>query len=208
MKNISQLKAMALEQLKGKWTNSAIATLVFFAITLLVGGVGKYSSLFIFHVRTFDILTFLIAGPLQFGFYKYFLNVKRNEPVTLETLFDGFKRFIASFLLILLMTIFIILWSLLLIVPGFIAALSYSQAIFILIDNPEMTAMDAIKKSKELMRGHRWEFFVTLLSFIGWALLVVLTIGIGYFWLAPYISVTLANFYDELKELRPVASAK
>lgn len=199
MKTISQLKSMALEQLKGKWTNAVIAALVFYAITFLFGGVGIF---------TFHILTLLVIGPLYFGLFEYFMRIKRQEPAVLENLFDGFKKFIPSFLLVLLINIFVILWALLLIIPGIIAALSYSQAFFILIDNPELSAVEAIKKSKAMMYGHKWRYFVLSLSFIGWGILAILTAGIGFLWLLPYMLTTIINFYDELKGLQPAASAK
>ncbi|MCX6111989.1 MAG: TerC/Alx family metal homeostasis membrane protein, partial [Proteobacteria bacterium] len=199
MQTISQLKSMALEQLKGKWTNAVIAALVFYAITFLFGGVGIF---------TFHILTLLVIGPLYFGLFEYFMRIKRQEPAVLENLFDGFKKFIPSFLLVLLINIFVILWALLLIIPGIIAALSYSQAFFILIDNPELSAVEAIKKSKAMMYGHKWRYFVLSLSFIGWGILAILTAGIGFLWLLPYMLTTIINFYDELKGLQPAASAK
>ncbi|MEI6092135.1 MAG: DUF975 family protein [bacterium] len=191
----SNLKAKSLEQLKGKWSSVVIATLVFYAVTALCGGVGTF---------TLHILTIVLMGPLYFGFFGYFMKIKRQEPAVLENLFDGFKRFIPSFLLYLLMTIYILLWALLLVVPGIIAALSYSQAFFILIDNPEMSSADAIKKSKAMMHGHKWNYFVMMLSFIGWGILAILTCGIGYLWLTPYIMETLVNFYDELKTEKTV----
>ena len=199
MKTISQLKTMSLEQLKGKWTNVVIAALVFYAVTCLCGGVGVF---------TLHILTLLVIGPLYYGLFEYFMKVKRQEPAVLENLFDGFKRFVPSFLLILLVNIFIILWALLLIVPGIIAALSYSQAFLIMVDNPELSAVEAIKKSKQMMYGHKWRYFLMQLSFLGWTILAILTAGIGFLWLLPYMMVTIVNFYDELKELQPITNVK
>lgn len=192
MNSISNLKTVSLEQLKGNWYNAVIASLVFFAINSFVGVLGGYSNLF-------NVVSLAIAGPLYFGLVKYFLKTKRKETVILENLFDGFKVYVPALLLSLLMTIFTFLWALLLIVPGIIAALSYSQAFFILIDNPEISAMDALKKSKEMMNGHKWNYLGLVFSFIGWAILALLTCGIGFLWLTPYFHTTLSNFYDELK---------
>jgi len=107
------------------------------------------------------------------------------------------------------MIIFVLLWSLLLIVPGIIAAFRYSMSFYILADNPDMGIMEAINESKRMMRGNKWKFFCLNLSFIGWAILGVLTLGIGYLWLTPYIEVTMIAFYDIANgNLRSVRSSK
>ena len=106
--------------------------------------------------------------------------------------------FVSYLVISLLVGIFVTLWSLLLIIPGIIAALGYSQVYLVKLDNPEMGDFDAIKKSKELMKGHKWEFFLLGLSFIGWMILGIFTLGILYLWLIPYMSVTMCNFYNEL----------
>ena len=63
-----------------------------------------------------------------------------------------------------------------------------------------MKAMDVLKKSKEMMSGHKWDFFVLGLSFIGWAILGIFTFGLLYFWLYPYMQVSFANFYNSIKD--------
>ena len=196
MKTISQLKSMALDQLKGNWYKVVVAALVYLAVTALTGTAGIFS---------FHIITFLIVGPLTYGFAEYFMKIKRKEPAALENLFDGFKRFIPSFLVCLLVGLFTILWALLLIVPGIIASISYSQSYYILVDDPNISAMDAIKKSKEMMQGYKGQYFWLALSFIGWAILATLTGGIGYLWLVPYYKTTMVNFYDELKVIKAIA---
>ena len=193
MKTISQLKTMALGQLKSNWYMAIIAALILSALKLLaIGSIGRFFNFYI-------IVWMAIMGPLWFGFVKYFLKMKRKEPFALENLFDGFKLYVPSFLLALLIYIFTLLWALLFVVPGIIAAISYSQAYFILVDNPDLSAMEAIKKSKEMMCGHKWFYFKMLFSFIGWGLLCLFTVGIGFLWLIPYAQMTVTNFYDELK---------
>lgn len=99
-----------------------------------------------------------------------------------------------------LISIFTFLWTLLLIVPGIIKALAYSQTYYILADaqasGVEMSATEAIKTSQQLMKGHKWEFFCLQLSFLGWMILAGLTFGIGWLWLGPYLSTTKACYYD------------
>jgi uncharacterized membrane protein len=125
--------------------------------------------------------------------------LKRSKHAQIEDLFDGFRHFEHSLVLYIVRTLFIVLWSLLLIVPGIVAALRYSMAMYILHDNPELTGMDALRRSKDLTKGYKGRLFGLYLSFIGWAILCIFTLGIGYLWLVPYIKVAEANFYEGLK---------
>jgi uncharacterized membrane protein len=119
--------------------------------------------------------------------------------VRIEQLFSGFNRFGTALAAYLLVTIFTFFWMLLLIVPGIIAAISYSQTFYIIADSQNIDPMDAIDKSKKMMQGYKWKYFCLYLRFIGWALLCILTLGIGYVWLLPYVQTSTAKFYDDLK---------
>ena len=99
----------------------------------------------------------------------------------------------------LLMTIMVFLWSLLLIIPGIIKWFSYAMTPFILEENPELSASEAIHRSRMMMRGHKFDLFYLYLSFIGWFILCILTAGIGFLWLGPYVDTALAAFYEEVK---------
>jgi len=194
----TELKKKALDQLKGNWTQ---AVLVCFVFGILIGCGGSMRLLMpTLHSLRFNMLSFLYAGTLAYGLHKYFLNLKRRETNSFETLFSGFSSiYWKTVLLGVLMGIFVVLWSLLLVVPGIIAMIRYSQAWFIMADDPKLTPTEAIEKSKQMMYGHKWRYFVLCLSFIWWVLLCCITVGIGLLWLAPYIQTTVANFYDELK---------
>ncbi len=99
----------------------------------------------------------------------------------------------------LLMYILTVLWSLLLIIPGIIKAFSYAMTPYILEENPELSASEAIHRSRMMMRGHKFDLFWLYLSFIGWGILCIFTFGIGYLWLAPYVETAQAAFYEEVK---------
>ena len=88
---------------------------------------------------------------------------------------------------------------LLLIVPGIIAAYSYSMTFYILAEDKSISALDAIRKSKEIMKGNKWKLLCLSFRFFGWMLLAILTLGIGFIWLIPYMSVSFATFYDDIK---------
>ena len=186
----SELRAAARSQLHGGWL---LAVAVVFIYSILVG----ISS------AVFGIGLIITGGPLTLGLCIYFLHKARGETADLENIFEGFKTFVPSLLLFVLEGILICLWSLLLIVPGIIKSLSYSMAFFILRDNPGMGAMDAITASRKMMNGYKGQLFCLYLSFIGWALLCLLTFGIGYLWLCPYMFLSMTNFYENLKKVQP-----
>lgn len=96
--------------------------------------------------------------------------------------------------------IYAVLWALLLIIPGIVKAYSYAMTPYILYDNPKLQGNAAIELSMRMMRGHKLELFLLHLSFIGWFLLCILTLGIGFLWLTPYVHSTQAAFYEDVKE--------
>ena len=98
----------------------------------------------------------------------------------------------------LLVSIYTFLWTLLFIIPGFIAAFSYAMTPYILEENPYMPINDAIRQSKEMMRGNKWRLFCLEISFIGWAILCLLTCGIGFLWLTPYYNAAICAFYYDI----------
>lgn len=187
----AELMREAREALKGKWGEAALATFIFFlvsgGVSLIPHGIG-------------DILSFILTGPFALGVAALWLRYARKQDTPLETIFSGFKNFLTAFLTYFLMLIFIILWLLLLIVPGIMASFSYALTFNILADNPEMKALDAIRKSKELMYGNRMKLFFLSCRFIGWVILGILTLGIGLLWVMPYMYVSLAKFYEDVKD--------
>jgi len=212
----AEIKAHARKQLAGVWGEMAFTYLVYFAIYL------PYNVVCVLHelhktwpnIPSYDVayytlalVAIVVAGPFALGFTGYFLRRVRGEPIHLSNIFEGFYHILPSFLLTFLSGLFIGLWCLLLIVPGIIKALAYSMAFYIMRDNPAIEPLDAISKSQKMMKGYKWKLFCLQLSFIGWALLCALTLGIGSFWLYPYMSMSMANFYENLKQSQEKAAA-
>lgn len=194
MQTRAQLKEAAKKQLQNKWKDSAIFTLVILLMSMAPSFIiGKLSN-------TLEmIVSFLIAGPLAYATTKYFYDLSQGRKVELGLIKEGFIKFKETTVLYILMFLKILLWTLLLIIPGIIAGIKYSQAFYILNENPDMNPNDILKKSSQMMEGHKMRFFVLQLSFIGWGILAMLTFGIGFLWLTPYIVTTMANFYEEVK---------
>jgi uncharacterized membrane protein len=141
----------------------------------------------------------IISGPLSLGMALIFLRLVRGESIDIAMMFKGFEDFLRSFVSGLLVAIFTFLWTLLLIVPGIIAGLSYSMTFFILNDDPQITPSEAIRKSKEMMNGHKMNLFMLQLSFLGWFILGMLSMGIAFLWIGSYYAAALAIFYQELQ---------
>mgnify|MGYP004457502245 FL=1 len=155
-------------------------------------------------VSLVTMLINLFLSIVAVGYCRYCLRVSREEETGgAEELFRCFPQFWRFFVLNLLTGLFVMLWSFLLIIPGIIAALSYSQATFLMLDDPELSALDAIRQSKALMRGHKGEYFTLCLSFFGWLLLSGMTMGLLGIWLEPYMTVTQANYYNSLIGWQP-----
>ena len=146
----------------------------------------------------------LFVNLVTYGWQLFTLRASREEePGGAETLFSCFQQFWRFLLAQLLMNLFITLWSLLFVIPGIIAAFAYSQTIYIMLDNPQISPLEAIGASKQLMRGHKFEYFTLQLSFLGWAYLSIFTFGLLGIWLNPYMQVTMANYYNALTGWQP-----
>jgi uncharacterized membrane protein len=161
-----------------------------YAVVLLsaVGSIGSVLS----------IVNLVLGGVVQIGYAKYLLKQYNGHSGEVKDLFSCFDYFAQGFLQKLLRILYIILWSFLFIVPGIIKALSYSMTPFIMAENPEMKAKNAIQASETLMHGHKADLFYFLLSYIGWYFFAVLTCGIGVFFLNPYIHAGYTAFYRSI----------
>lgn len=196
------LKQKAKESLQGKYGEAVLLVLISGLITGVGSGLFEIGTRFesLFLLLLGQLISFIVNGLITFGSLSFYLKISRGEEVEFNELFKKTHMFIPYILISLLTGIFTVLWSFLFLIPGIIAALSYSQSLLIALDNPNMDAMETIKKSKELIDGHKMDYFVLNLSFIGWGILGIFTCGILYFWLIPYISVTQMHFYNALLE--------
>lgn len=145
------------------------------------------------------VLSLVVTPALSLASCVIYLKLAKGIKPEIKDLFSQFGQFWPALKVTLLTSIYTFLWSLLLIVPGIIKAISYSQAMYILAENPGIGAREALMKSKEMMEGHKMEYFLLELSFIGWIILGAFTCGILYLWLIPYMSATMANFYNYVK---------
>ena len=202
--NIVELKENARKSLQGKYGQAITMIIVLGVITGAASDIpvifkpdSELTASIISSVCT--IISAVLSSFFILGSVSFYLKISRNEEVTWKELFSKTNLWLVCLLSTILVNIFVGLWSLLLIIPGIIAAYSYSMVQFILVDNENLTALEAMKKSKEMMNGHKMELFKLHISFLGWIILSVFTFGILFFWLAPYVSTATANFYNKIK---------
>lgn len=213
----SDYRRVARENLEGNYWQSVLVAFV----AALLGGVLTGGTIFNVKVDaevlenlprvvvrylaimggTSSILTFvrfIIGGTVQLGYTDFLLKQHNHASFDIQDLFAQFDRFKDGFLQSLLRGLYTALWSLLFIIPGIVKSYSYAMTPFIMAENPNMTASEAIDASKQLMDGHKGELFTLDLTFIGWDLLAALTLNIGYIFLNPYKNAAYAAFYKDI----------
>lgn len=182
---IGTFKNEAIRSLEGKWGSSAVLMLVYMAVSVAFSTIG------------YGIPAILLL-PMGWGITVAFLEVSRGNNPELGWILKGYSRFSDIFLTLLLREIYIGLWTLLLIVPGIVKSYSYAMTAYILQDDPNCKYDEAICRSMSMMQGHKMDLFLLDLSFIGWAILSLFTLGIGFLFLTPYWQTARAKFYEEL----------
>ncbi len=204
-------KKAALSRLKGNWSPVLVATIIFVFISLicsgsnLVGGSEGGMSLPVGNVLAMSgagiFLSVFVLGPANVGYVNSVLLMYQtgNTDVTRNFGYFATDNYAHKLLGYLCMNVKIVLWCLLLFIPGIVMSFAYAMTPFILQECPELSAWEASTRSRELMRGHKFDLFYLYLSFIGWAILSIFTLGIGFIWLIPYMQMSVAAFYEDLK---------
>lgn len=214
--NTSTLKRRALNNLEGNWGLSVGVAF----LAALLGGISLSSNfnvkideevlwrlpqfvvnllaLYASVMSLLGLAQFIIGGTINLGYTQYLLDQHDRRELDFHVLFSQFHRFGVGFLQFFLRNLYIALWSLLFIIPGIVKTYSYAMTPYILADHPDMTANEAITASRQLMDGHKGELFWLRLTFIGWSILCVFTLGIGSLFLNPYVNAAEAAFYRQL----------
>ena len=187
MKTYSEYKTAARAALNGNWGMAAVTALVYSVIT---GATVGFPGLGFF----------FITLPLTVGYAGTFRLLLAGNTRLVDNMFEiSINEYLHQTATMALRSVYTFLWSLLLIGPGIIKALSYAMVPYILRDRPELSADETIGLSEQMMRGHKTELFGLYLSFAGWFILSIFTFGIGFFFLAPYVRTAVADFYEDLK---------
>ena len=183
---VQNVKAKAKAALQGHWFGSIVVFLVFVLLFIALDATG---------------IGVVFTGLLYFGYAAVSMELFKKKKVKLGAMFHGmFKGFFEKWGASLLISVYVFLWSLLLIIPGIIMSYAYSMTCYIMQENPGMSMGLAIAKSRRMMKGHKWELFLLDLSFTGWMLLSILTLGLALFYVWPYYQAARAAFYYEIKK--------
>ena len=209
MKKNQDYKNAALGTLRGNWAPAVVCAIVYVLIAVVI-------SMFQPSVATDDSVTgtqgamslvymllyIFVMLPIILGMYQTFnvLYTEGDNKLTSNMFKLAFGTYGRNLAGMLLMFVFTLLWTLLFIIPGVIKAIAYSMTPYILKDYPELSPNQAINLSQKMMKGHKFDFFYLVLSFWGWALLCILTLGIGTLWLSPYVYTSFAAFYEDVKK--------
>lgn len=191
----SELKNQAKAALKGHWGVAILVGLAMVGINWVIG-----------MIPVIGWIVSLAAVVFEFGIAAFYLSVVRAGDIQFTTLFSSsFEGFAKKLGTMWLQILYIFLWSLLLWIPGIVKSYSYAMTEYILLDNPELTANEAITKSREMMNGYKWKLFVLDLSFIGWRILCMIPLlgtVLNLLYVNPYYTATRAQFYEELKAIK------
>ena len=209
MRTNQDYKNAALDRLRDNWSPAVLATIVITILCLACTGgqtVPQYvpnanTGLILWLCGGSFLLSIFVINPLIVGYDNAMrLFYERGDTEILSNLFKiATSNYLHKVWGMFLMDLKVFLWSLLFLIPGIIMSFSYAMTPYILEEHPEIGAWEASTRSKEIMTGHRFDLFWLYLSFIGWALLCILTFGIGLFWLIPYMSASEIGFYEDLK---------
>ncbi len=214
MMTAKECRKAAANALSGHWAPAVLATLIILVIAVLLTAPNTVDSAQLVHIPYAliggaSLLTLLILMPLEVGYANAFrvLYQKGDDSIIGNSFKLGFNNYWHILWGMILMAIKIWLWALLFIIPGIIKAYSYAMTPFILVDHPEISISEAIQQSRLMMKGHKFDLFYLQLTFIGWGLLCLLTAGIGFLWLTPYMQTSTAAFYYDLKNNEGILEA-
>ena len=209
MKKNQDYKNAALSVLRGNWAPAVVCAIVYVLIAVVIsvfqpsvatddGVTGTQGAMSLVYM----LLYIFVMLPIILGMYQTFnvLYTDGDNKLTSNMFKLAFGAYGRNLAAMLLMSVFTLLWMLLFIIPGVIKTIAYSLTPYILKDFPELTPNQAINLSQKMMKGHKLDFFCLVLSFLGWALLCILTLGIGTLWLSPYVCTSFAAFYQDVKK--------
>jgi uncharacterized membrane protein len=215
MPRAADFRKLGRDALSGNWPLAVLVTL----IGALLGGMNfggyvdlsgdqmsygpwQYSNFYyylVYVLAVYGTITFFVGSAVQLGMCCFFINLQRRAEISVNDLFSRFSIFGRALLLRLFMFVLVLAWSLLLIVPGIVAAYRYAMAPYLMSQNTELSAREAVALSKRMMDSHKGRLFCLDLSFIGWFILGGLTFGIGLLFVYPYVLSARAAFFLDLQ---------
>ena len=201
MKEAKKIKEKAKNIFSPYYIYCLIIVMIFVAVRGIQWGMLSYGFvafkmagqqlLFEFLMTVSVMLGFFVTTPMEVGVKSFFLNLTRSEAEM-----NSYDRVL---IVLFLRNVKIVLWSVLLIVPGIYQAYEYAMIPYILADKPDVSNREAFEISKKIMHGNRWKLFKLQLSFVGWYILAAIPLLAGFMFLSPYTQTVEALFYEEIK---------
>ncbi|MEY4968592.1 MAG: hypothetical protein RLZZ261_363 [Bacteroidota bacterium] len=195
--------------LSGQWGLAIGTTLAYGLIVGILGFIdssfsGALTAIWIEQLTDLDVqagfLQVFWTGAFSLGYAAFMLRIVRRSNPDFEQIFSGFQRWGRATWTLVVYFVRVLLWLLLLIIPGIVKMIAYSQIWYVLNDQPELTAGQALKRSEELMHGHKLDYLMFGLLLVLLVLASVLTLFIGLIWIAPWVAAAQARFYVEIRE--------
>ena len=212
-----EFKHQARKRLRKSWTVPVLITLIFYVIFFMINkdtfefsmpdfsNIENFSYSYSFNVSPSDenatlslltsLINIMIYGIFGIAFAKFYLDMRQKDKMQFQDFLNNLSMFVRGILGQLWMTLWIVLWSFLFFIPGIVKTFAYSQMHYILAEYPEVSVTEAMKISMKITKGYKWDLFIMYLSFLGWMILSILTFGIGFLWLKPYMELSFANAY-------------
>lgn len=205
---IHEIKRSARKSLSGHWATTALLTLLSFILLQLVPfqfertvSGSWLSQATPWYTQPVEFVYSLLLVPLTVGITWFYIDLIRGQQPKISDTFDNYQSLRLSLKLVgtsLLVGIYVLLWLLLLIIPGIYKGFAYAQTFYILKDHPDYSINEAITASRKLMWKKKWKYFLLNISFIGWLILGIITIGIVLLWVVPYINASNSVFYNNI----------
>lgn len=147
-----------------------------------------------------SLIPLVVSAPLQMGVNMYYSDYNKENYADINTIFKPFKYTIKIFVTMVFVSVLILVGSLLFIIPGILLSLAFTSISYTYMKHPELGVMDMVSTSWRMMKGHKFEYLVLELSFMGWVILSIFTCGILSFWLTPYYRMTLVRYFEEIDD--------
>lgn len=209
MKTNQEYKNAALSRIQGNWSPLVIASIIYVLVIAAICGASSLPALFnpasvatgLGSTGATFLLAIFLVSPLELGFANAMRVFFESNDLDCTNNMVRFSttNYLHKVLGMFFMGLKVCLWTMLFFIPGIVMSFAYAMTPYILEENPELSAWEASTRSREMMKGHKFDLFYLYLSFIGWFILCLLTAGIGFIWLCPYFKSTEVAFYEDLK---------
>ena len=202
--NRVEIKEWAKEKIKGNLWNILVGFLIMMAVSFVFSfGLGFIQAIFgndSFITSIVSIVVEILLIPLGIGLYSYLVEFINNDNFDKNLLFEPYERTVNVIGASLLVSLLVMVGCICFIIPGIYLAFSYAMVPYLLATRKDLTVTETLELSRKMMNGHKFDYFVLSLSFIGWAILVPFTLGILLIWLYPYMMTATTKFFMDIDQ--------